>query len=296
MKQLIKSAIVYNAVLPSEDSLREHLASSQFVEPMSLQSSSIGFVPREGADSLVEGFPGGLSFTVRIDQKIVPGSVVNAELVKRIKSLELSTGRKPGKKERAELKLDIQAELNQRALIRTMLITCFHHTASNMLIIPTTNKKLASSIVGELVNAVGSVKTTTIHVSNVKQGLTTRLKAWLDGDEDSFSGLQPRDEVALEQDSRRVTVKVGELMATQQGLNEALCSGFQVKALGFMFSAGTALKLTDDFHLRAVSFAHPPVEGDDDLFAAEAALEVQEIADVVTFLCEMFGYSEEVAA
>lgn len=296
MKQLIKSATVYNAVLPPEANLREHLSTSQFVEPMSLQAKSIGFVAREGADSLVEGFPGGLSFTVRIDQKLIPGSVVNAELAKQVKLLEQTTGRKPGKKERTEIKQDIIAEITPRALVVTTLLTCFHHTDTNMLIIPTTNKKLAGSIVSELVNAVGSVKTTTIHVSNVKRGLTTRLKAWLAGDDDVFSGLLPRGEVALEQDERKVTVKMGELMATQQGLSEALAAGFEVKALGLEFSAGTELKLTDDFQLRTIAFAHPPVEGDDDLFAAEAALEVQELADVVTFLCEMFGYTEEEAA
>ena len=295
MKQLIKSAIVYNAVLPSENNLREHLASSQFVEPMSLQSSSIGFVLREGAESLVEDFPGGLSFTVRIDQKIIPGSVVNAELAKHLKTLLQTTGRKPGKKERAEIKNDVRDALLERALVRTILLTCFHHTATNLLIIPTTNKKLAGSVVSELVNAVGSVKTTTIHVSNVKQGLTTRLAGWLGGAEQAFSGLYPRGEVGLEEGPRRVTIRMDELTSASSGLQEALQSGFQVKSLGLQFEGGTDIKLTDDFHLRAIAFSHPPVE-EDDMFAAEAALETGEIADVVTFLCEMFGYKvEEVA-
>jgi len=292
MKQLIKSAIVYNAELPSPGALQSHLESAQFVEPLSLQTKSVGFVPRTEGSTLVEAFAGGLSFTVRIDQKIIPASVVKAELVKRVKDVERVTGRKPGKKERAELKLAVLDEIARRALIRTTLVTCFHHTATNMLIVPTTNPKLAGTVVSDLVNAVGSVKTTTIHVSHVQQGLTTRLKKWLADDETAFAGLHPCGEAGLAQDTRKVTVKMGDLASARSGLNEALSSGFEVKSLGFLFSAGTEVKLTDEFRLRGISFAHPPCEGDDGLFEAEAALEVQEISSVVTFLCEMFGYQE----
>lgn len=291
MKQLIKSAIVYNATLPAPLVLQEHLREEPFADLLELQAASVGFVPRQEFGSLVETFPGGCAFTVRYDQKILPGSVVNAETAKIVKEITRQ-GRKPGKVERREIKERVRDELLARALTKTTLITCYHHTAKNYLVVPTTNKRLAGVVVSALISAVGSVKTETIHVSNVKHGLTSRLNSWLLGDDEAFSGLHPQGEAQLEQDSRRVTVKMGDIAAAKSGLKEAIADGFSVKSLGLTFATDTSLKLTDDFQLRALSFAHPPAQDDEDAFTSEAALELQEIEHVVTFLCEMFGYEE----
>lgn len=298
MKQLIKSATVYCAELPGAGALREHFLEDTFCDVLSLQAGGIGFVPRtdtyvaENGANLVEEFTGGVAFTVRIDQKIIPGSVVKAEVERRAKLIERETGRKPGKKERAEMKLEVIDGFMPHALVRSTLITCYHHTATDFLIIPTTNKKLAQQVVSLLVNSVGSVKTTTINVADVKGGLTKRLKDWLDG-EDSFGGMYPVGEAVLEQDDRRVAVRMAELMAADAGLKEALGRGFTVKSLGLTFERGTSLKLTDDFQLRGIWVGDPIEEGDDDSFGAQATLELAELTDAITFLCEMFGYQEE---
>lgn len=295
MKQLIKSATVYNAELPSAAQLLEHFAADVFAAPLALQAISVGFVPRdEDHGPLVESFPGGVAFTVRLDQKLLPSSAVKAELAKRVKLAEADTGRKVGKKKKSELKGLVTDELLAVALVRTTVVTCFHHTKTNFLIVPTTNRKVARSIVSLLVNSVGSVKTTTIHVSEVKEGLTTRLKAWLGGDSEAFSGLFPTSDVVLEQDDRKVSVRMTDLTSAVGGLNEALNRGFTVKSLGLVFQAGTKLRLTNSFQLRCIEIANPPEDdGDGDMFAAEASLEVEEVTDAITFLCEMFGYKDE---
>lgn len=299
MKQLIKSATIFCAELPSADALRGHFLEDVFADVLSLQAAGIGFVPRtdtfvmENGANLVEEFTGGVAFTVRVDQKIIPGSVVKAEVDRRSKLLERERGRKPGKKERAEMKLEVIDGFMPHALVRSTLITCYHHTLMNYLIIPTTNKKLAQQVVSLLVNSVGSVKTTTINVADVKGGLTKRLKDWLDGDVDAFGGLDPVAEVVLEQDDRKVSVRMGDLTSAGDALKEALASRFTVKSLGLSFEGGTALKLTDDFHLRGIWIANPIEDGDDDSFEAQATLELSELIDAITFLCEMFGYQGE---
>lgn len=293
MKQLIKSATIFNAELPSAEALEEHFAADAFVEPLSTQAMSIGFVPREDFGNLVEVFPGGIAFTVRVDQKILPGSIVKSEVNKVAKQREADTGRKVGKKERGEIKLGVTEALLVHALVRTTLVTCYHHTKLNYLIVPLTNKVLAGKIISLLVNSVNSVKTTTINVSDVKGGLTTRLKNWLGGDEDAFAGLYPGNEVQLEQDDRKVTVRMSNLTKAGGALKEALASSFTVKSLGLWFEGGLALKLTDSFQLRGIANEILiPEDPEDDTFAAQAALEVNELAEAITFLCEMFGYQE----
>lgn len=301
MKQLIKSAIIYSAVLPPMAELETHLSTSGFVEPLSLQVKSIGFVPREEFGTLVEGFAGGVAFTVRVDQKIIPGGVVKAEVTKRAKGVERMTGRRPGKKEKVDIRFEVIDELAQRALVRTTMITCYHHTESNLLIVPTTNKKLAEAVVHELVMAVGSVKTTTIHVNGVSNGLTKRLQEWLSDSEDfGRDGVYPTNEVVLEQDGRKVSVKMGDLQSATAALKEALTSGFYVKSLGMAFPQGTEARLTSDFHLRSILMYAAAGDGDGEeeapTFAAQASLEVAEVVEVAQILCEMFDYKAEAEA
>ena len=301
MKQLIKAAIVYNAELPTADLLNGHLLERNFSEILQLQTRSVGFVPIADGERHVAEFPGGLAFRIRIDEKIIPASVVQRELAKAIENIRIIEGRKVGKHERIELKEGIFVNLAAHAFARTSIITCFYEIATMYLIVPTTSKRLSDIVLTQLVQAVGSVKTTTINVSGIRHGLTTRLRNWLGHESGEFStgeGFWPFDpcgEVALSQDKRRVTIKMGELQAAGRGLNEALTSGFGVTSLGFSHKGETEFRLTDDFHLKGIVFAHPPTE-EDDVFGAEAALEVAAVSRIVTELCALLAYEDETAA
>lgn len=298
MKQLIKAAIVYNAEIPADPAvLHNHLAEKSFAEILQLQTRSVGFVPPVDGCGLVAEFPGGLAFRVRIDEKIIPASVVQRDLVEVIENILEFEGRKVGKKERAELKEGIYINLAAHAFARTAMITCFYEIATMYLIVPTTSKRLSDIVLSQLVQAVGSVKTTTINVSGIQSGLTTRLTTWLQdaGGTDVFGAFEPCGEVALSQEKRRVTVKMGDLQAATSGLNEALASGFRVTSLGFTHKGETEFRLTDDFHLKGIAFAHPPSE-EDDVFGAEAALEVAAVSRIVTELCALLAYKDETAA
>ena len=292
MKQLIKAAIVYVAQLPSADALAEHLAEMAFTELQPTQTRSVGFVaPSMGG--LVTEFPGGLAFRVRIDEKIIPASAVQKEVAKRAEAWEL-TGQKAGKKVRQDLKDDVLLDFAKTAFARTSAITCFYERETNYLIVPTTGRRLSDMITSALVGAVGSVKTETINVSNVKHGLTKRLTDWLGGEDSSFGPFDPCGEAALAQEKRKVTVKMGGLQAASSGLKEALAGGFEVTSLGFTHDGQTEFRLTHDFHLRGIEFSHPPTE-EDDLFIAEAALEVSAVSAIVAELCDMLGYAEPAA-
>ena len=166
MKQLIKAASIYKAEVPSADALEVHLAENTFAEMSDLSVRSVGFVPpSEGG--LVTEFPGGLAFRVRIDEKIIPASAVQKEVSKRADSLQDLTGRKPGKKERAEIKDQVYFDFARTAFTRTTCVTCFYERDSGFLIVPTTSTRVSSIVTSALVGAVGSVKTETINVSSV---------------------------------------------------------------------------------------------------------------------------------
>jgi len=291
----IKAAIVYKAEIPTDTTiLHNHLAEKEFQPPMPMELVSRGFVPVDETEHgclLAVAFPGGLAFRLRIDEKILPASVVNAEVAKAIEIIRHNEGRKPGKKERYEIKDAVLAALAQRALVRTTAsITCYYHTESGYLIIPTTSKKIADACTSMLIRAVGSVKTETIHVSDVKHGLTTRLKQYLD-DEDcgAFGSFQPCDEAALADTmKRKISVKMNYLHMAREGLTVALTQGFNVTSMGFYWN-GVDFRLTEEFRLRGIE--HPSDPGAEDVtWASEAAIQTKAVADIVNELVELLSY------
>lgn len=75
---LIKNAFIYKAEIPTDiQALNNHLTEKAFKELLDIDASSAGFVPPFGqGESLVGEFHGGLAFSVRVDEKIVPGAAI----------------------------------------------------------------------------------------------------------------------------------------------------------------------------------------------------------------------------
>lgn len=302
MKQLIKSASVYKAELPTADALRTHLAEKPFTECQPNEIRSAGFMP-VNEDDLVLEFPGGLAFAVRIDTKIIPTSAIQKETRRLTERFIEMEGRKPGKVDKLNLKDAAVLSLARTAFVKTALIRVFHHRDTGYLIVPTTSNKLCDQITSMLVQAVGSVKTETIHVSNVKHGLTTRLKNWLAhesgeySDGEGFGAFHPRCEVAMAQEKRKITIKMGGLEMAESAIKEAIAGAFEVTALGLTFDGQTEFSLTQDFKFKGIGFATTPDADDEDAYGlvATAALEVRALADVITELCTMLAYKEDEA-
>ena len=294
--KLIKNARVFKAVLPSITAIEKHLAEKPFTEPTSMEAGSIGFIERDGY-GFVTPFHGGLAFAVRIDEKIVPVGAVNTELAKRVKEIEASFGRRIGKKERAEIKDGVVIDLRRKALVRTDIITCFYDVENNYLIVPTTSATLAGRIVSLLVQAVGSIKTETIHVSDVKQGLTTRMQAWLNGDDEAFDDFDPQGQVSITLSGQSMTIKVASLQSAREGLQKAFDAGFEVKSIRLFDGELASFVMSSDFVFTSIAF--PAIAGDDnveDLWQHEASVQLLNFSSIIAKLCAMFAYKEEKVA
>jgi len=292
---LINSASVFKATIPSVELLKTHLAEKPFVDPMPSEASSIGFVPRESGE-LVTEFSGGFAFQVRIDEKIVPPSVVKAEVEKAVKKIAQNEGRKVGRKERKDITEGVVMSLRAVALVKTAVIACYYSTKDEYLIIPTTKQRFCDVITSILIEAVGSIKTQTIHVSNVKQGLTTRLQEWLasEGESEAFGDFHPHGDVSLTDGSQKLTAKMVSLQTANDGLQEAIKKDFRVTSIGLQ-DGDLTFRLTHDFKFRSIHNVFQDDEMEhEDLWAHYASVEVLIISAALNKLCDMFGYKPPV--
>lgn len=295
----IKNAVTYKAQLPAAEHLRQNLATMPFTELDRLQWDSLGFVKIAAADDYVVEVPGGLVFALRYDKKAITPKLINSETEKRIAKLEANECRKVGRKERLAIKETTTDELVAKALTETVAVVhCLYDIEEQLLYLPVSNKQLADRIISRLIHAVGSLRTQTINISDIKMGLTTRLRDWLDGKEDAFGDQLTMGQSVMvtrttSESSESIAFVMDDLAQADSGLREALDTDFQVNHI--RMSCGIlGFKLTSDFHLKGIVFdAEPDPDAGDDflsLFKHEAGIQIIALRQVIKALCDLLGY------
>lgn len=296
----LKNAIVYRLSLPSALQLAVHLDELKHTEIQPPEPWKYGFVPVPGCDNpfaLVETLPGTgmMAFAVRMDDKLMPGSVINAMVKERCEEIAKSTGRtRVSKAERLQVKDMVVSEVCRTALVKTQVVTCFYDPLSRFLFVPAP-KRQAGIITNLLVRAVGAAKSETINVSNVKGGLTARLRSYIDEREGFDQGFVPNSAVWLRKGSERVTIQLdSDVTNATRAISEALDNSFEVVAIRLEHEAtDVSFRLTDEFHLKGIDL--PDVEIDKDaggVWQQEAAVQLTLMVRLMGELCVMFDYKE----
>lgn len=296
--KLINSALTYRISLPAAQALAQQLPNLLFcaMPEGGEDLMTYGFVMPAHADDFVLPFEGGYAFAFRYDDKIIPATVVSSETAKRIQQIEQAEHRRVGRQEVFEIRESTTLQLRRKALMRSKVITCFYRPAERLLIVPTSNEKMAGLIVGALVKAIGAAKTETIHVSEARGSLTTRLTAYLDGDLSAFDGFSVGNACKLQTiDGKAVSVKMDEsLSEARQGLQESIAQGGNVTEIA-LFAHDVHFRLSHTFAIKGVKFANAIEDDADDQHAVhcnEYAVRTLQLANVIEDLCELLGYQE----
>lgn len=264
----IKNAIVYSVVMPPIETVAEQLALRPFAEALPHLTSSTGFIINENTNQLVTDFPGGFMFILRRDDKIIPTEVINRSFSARQKAWEANLDRKLTKDEKLSIKQTVVADLAVHAYSNTKLVHCFYLLKTGTLILDTTSNDLADTTLSVLVGTLGKLETKTLHVSDLKHGLTTRLKAYTDEDDldsmKAFGSLIVGTEVSMKRDegNDEFTAKNVEVQISKE-IREALNNGCQVTAMRLSDGA-VDVRLTKDFKLQSMKWVDQPEREDED--------------------------------
>lgn len=305
MKQIFRNIVAYAVELSSKSGMNRdqviaalNEALPPFTDIGEHQRVSDGFVPVVLDGELAQPVPGGWALRYRMDTKAVPASEVNAELRKRVADVLEATGRTPGKKEKQELKAEIIHDLLPRAFPRQTGAVIVFSERTGRLYVSNASQKVCDRLMTALVNAPDSLKTSTLHVSDTKSGLTTRLAAWLrDEDEEVFGGLAPRDEVVMKgSEGRKWSIKVDNLAAARAAITEAMTYNGQVDSIGFgNDDDGVRFRITSALRVKGLSIPRADKEEkepDDtvqDIFGAQVGVEISVMDDVFSRLLVLFA-------
>jgi len=239
--------------------LEERLAEVILKPVGPLDMMSRGFVSPFGRDEAVLSHQVGdcVLFTLGGEDKILPSSVVNDLVNKKIAAIEEKQGRKLGGKARRALKEDTVHELLPRAFVRSTRLNAYIDMEHGFVAIDSSSRKSAENLVSELRHALGSFPAIPL---NAETSPRTVMTGWISG-EKLPKGLELGEECELKDgDERGAIVKCQRQELQTDEIKKHLESGKQVSRLGLVLDAHVSFVLGEDLVIRKLKFLDGAVE------------------------------------
>lgn len=298
---ILKKAFIFSAELPSKDALEKHLAEYPYREVNPTESFHAGFIPHPVTTELVTPMTGtvnGYIIAMQIDEKVMPPAAIRREVAKQADAFEKREGKAPARADLGDIRAAVELALCQKAPITTQTVYAFYCADSNHLMVINAKKPHANTLMKLLVLAVGSLKSTTIHISDIKNGISTRLKNWLNGDDEAFGALQVADHVKLVNPETKEdqTLNVDDLRDEDLGLETSLADGYVVEHIAFRFSEDIYFKLNHRFEFSSMRLLGDIEQEEDDKaynWRNEATISALSLDKVVNELCALLEYKED---
>ncbi|MFD0739600.1 recombination-associated protein RdgC [Lysobacter koreensis] len=217
------------------------------VGPMEL--SSRGFVPPHGrdADEFSNRQGDALWLTVGSEERLLPGSVVNDLLQKKLAEIEQKEGRKPGGRTRKRLKDELIVDLLPRAFIKPGRVDALLDLQHGLVVVDTSSRKSGENVVSEIRRALGSFPALPLNAEVAPRSILT---GWLAG-EPLPDGLTLGDECELRDPLENGAVVKCQRMELQgDEINKHLESGKQVTRLALNLDDHVSFVLGEDLVIR----------------------------------------------
>lgn len=297
----MKQAIIFKAKLPNLENIEKLVSEFCFTPVGDMSSGSHGF---EFSDKVTEKyasvFNGGYSLNYRLDQKIIPSSVIKEKLIEKVEQLERQLERPLKRAEKLNLKDDILQEMLPVALVKTQRVKIYYSEKTETLYVATSNQKKAQLCVSQLVKAMGSLKTSTIHIDNIKVGLAAKIKESMIGESEGkgdFGNFYLGGALVLVNSQKdKISYTLEDLEACSQDIVAQIESGYITKQVQLNYDGSIFFKVNDSFAFSGIKLLE---ELDDDDFEDkqsklnhETALIVQLMDGMVKELCEIFEYKD----
>ncbi|WBY03266.1 recombination-associated protein RdgC [Ramlibacter tataouinensis] len=161
---LFKNIVVYRIgpewTPPPLEQLEADLQRLAFQPCEPTQERSAGWVPPRGAEhgAMVESVAGQWILKLAVERKAVPAGAVRTELEARCKAIEAERGRKPGRKEKTELKAEIVHTFLPRAFSKRSSHILWLDLERRALVIAAGSVKAAEPVVKPLVDLMAELR------------------------------------------------------------------------------------------------------------------------------------------
>ncbi|KRA17157.1 MULTISPECIES: recombination-associated protein RdgC [unclassified Lysobacter] len=214
-----------------------------------LELSSRGFISPFGrdAEAMSNRIQDAIWVSVGGEDRLLPGSVVNDMLAKKLAEIEQKEGRKPGSRTRKRLKDELIVDLLPRAFIKPSRTDALLDLEHGIVVVDTSSRKSGENVVSEIRRALGSFPALPLNAEVAPRSILT---GWLAG-EPLPEGLTLGEECELRDPMEQGAVVKCQRMELQgDEINKHLETGKQVTRLALNLDDHVSFVLGEDLVIR----------------------------------------------
>jgi len=278
---------------PDVDQLRDKLDAERFSPCGATQSLSAGWVPPRGEPgaALLEDIDGHWLLTLRIEKRVLPAKVVNARVQLLAEKIEEQTGRRPGRKQRVDLKEQATLELLPQAFAVEAHIRVWIATALGLLMVEAPSIRRADEVITLLVKADSSIN---LHMLQTAESPAACMAAWLMDGVPPANFVVDRDCEVKAADEMKAAVRYARHNLDTDEIRAHLTSGKMPTRLAMTWRERVSFVLTDTLQVKGIKFLDIVFDGrnkpaKDEAFDVDAALATGELGQLLPALIEGLG-------
>jgi recombination associated protein RdgC len=280
--------------------LSDALAKEPFLPCAPTQPLSVGWGAPRGIEhgALVEAVDGHWLLKLKREQRILPASVVADRVEELAEHVEQTTGRKPGKKARKDLKEQAQHELLPQAFTKQSATLVWIATEQRLLMVDAGSSARADEVVTLLIQAMPGLS---LQLVQTAESPAAVMAAWL-MDGVTPEGFQIEREAELKgSDEQKPVVRYGRHPLDIGEVRAHLVAGKMPTRLALSWRERVAFTLTEGFAVKKINFLDLAFEGrpaasGDEAFDADMALATGELAVLLPALIEGLGGEMDLSA
>ena len=230
-----------------------------FVPCGASQDKAVGWVePRGQAHGpLAESVNGQWMLRFKVEVRQVPSSVIKRRVDEQAAQIEATTGRKPGKKEKRDLKEDAVAALLPQAFPREQSIWVWLDTTSRRMVLDTTSAARADDIITALVKVLDGFS---VEPLNTALSPAVAMATWLT-EQEAPAGFAIGKECELKSaDESQAVVRYARHPLLTDEVKAHLAQGKQTTRLALEWDDRVGFLLTDNLQLKKVAFEDKVLE------------------------------------
>jgi len=250
----------------SLDVLETALQRMAFVPAIASQDKAVGWIAPRGKGSgsgeagfepLAESVNGHWMLRFMAETRQVPASVVQRRVDDMATAIETTTGRKPGKKERRDLKEEAVAALLPQAFPRLQSTWVWLDPATRRMVLDTTSASRADDIITALVKLLDGFAVEPIATATSP---AVAMAAWLT-EQAAPAGFDIGKECELKSaDETQAVVRYARHPLLTEEVQAHIATGKQPTRLALDWDGRVSFVLTDNLQLKKVTFADSVLE------------------------------------
>ena len=303
---MFKNLIVYRIAAGwsvSAAQMEASLEKARFVECGATQPLSVGWIEPRGVahGPLAEVVAGQLLLKLATEQKVLPGTVVKRRVDEMAAQIEKTTGRKPGKKQKKELKEDAVLELLPQAFTKQAAIKVWIDAKHMLLLIDASSPARADEVVTLLVKCFDGISIS--HLATVESAAVAMTR-WLATGEPPRAFTVDRECELKSADEMKSVVRYARHPLDTDEVRRYVAEGKLPTKLALTWQGRVSFLLTDAMQIKKIAFLDGVLDGNrqgakpgkDEAFDADAAIATGELRQLIPDLIEALGGEQPLMA